>query len=106
MCLHVGLGLLDKVVLGHAELLHDDVTRGRETKALDRDDLAVKANILVPVSANTCLHGNALRARLRQHLLLVGSRLLVEYIHAGHRDNTHAVTELGSGLDGMLHLRA
>ncbi|CAH0365717.1 unnamed protein product, partial [Pelagomonas calceolata] len=102
--LHVGLDLLGAVVGRHAELGHDDVAGRREAEAVDADDLAVEADVLVPHGGHAGLHGDALAARVGEDLGLVGVGLAVEALHARHGHDADAAADLLRRGHGVLQL--
>src|SRR5690606_3360777 len=80
------------IVHGEAELLEQLASRSRLAVSGHADDATVEADVLVPVVRMGRFDGDARTDLNRQHGLLVGSVLSVEYAGAGHGNHTHLAT--------------
>src|SRR4051795_1509793 len=76
-------------VRGEAELLEEHVAFGAGAEMVDCDDLAAVADDLAPTLRDAGLDAHPRLDVGRQDLLLVGRRLGVEPLDAGHRDDPH-----------------
>ena len=102
-------GHFDDVLLREAELLEEQVCRCRGAEALHADRRTVKADVAAPAKARERLDCDARTDILRQDALLILLALLLEEIHARHRDDADvdaALAELFLCLDGQRYFRA
>lgn len=83
-CLQEALGSCDDVVDCDAKLLVQDVGRGRGTKVVNADELALLADPALPAEAGGGLNGHAPGDGRGQHALPVGGGLSSKQLPAGH----------------------
>ena len=102
-------GHFDDVLLREAELLEELSGRCRSTEALHADRRTVEADVAAPAEARERLDRDARTDILRQDALLILLTLLLEEVHARHRDDADddaALAELFLCLDGQGNLGA